>query len=148
MAEEFVVIWNELHRHMVALSRGTTLIPIFEGSITKPRSNDAKVEDVIHDTTNLGGIVPQRYYELLDIPEFWGNGDRARTSDTLDHQNYFDANRIDELCRDGMRNRIDVRFTSMFAVDPINYGVGILRPVRVWSGGFYAALGKPLGKLT
>src|SRR3989338_6902682 len=47
-----------------------------------------------------------------------------------------------------MRNRIDVRFTSMFAVDPINHGVGILRRVRAWSGGSYAALGEPLGKLT
>ena len=148
MAEKFVVIWNELHRHMAALSRGTPLIPIFEGSITKPRSNDAKVEDVIHDTTNLGRIVPQRYYELLDIPEFWANGDKARTPDTLYHQDYFNANRIDELCRDGMRNRTDLRYTSMFAVDPINHGVGILRRVRAWSGGFYAVLGEPLGKLT
>ena len=36
----------------------------------------------------------------------------------------------------------------MFSVDPINSGVGILRPARAWSGGFYAALGDPLGKLT
>ncbi len=47
-----------------------------------------------------------------------------------------------------MRDRISLRFTSMFSVDPINSGVGILRPSRAWSGGFYAALGEPLGKLT
>lgn len=148
MAEEFVVVWNELHRHMAALSRETPLIPVFERSVAKPRSRDAKVEDVIHNTDNLDKIVPPRYYELLDIPEFWINGGRARTPHTLYHQNYFDANRVDELCRDGMRNRISLRCTSMFAVDPINYGVGILRPVRAWSGGFYAALGEFLGKLT
>ncbi len=148
MAEEFVVVWNELHRHMAALSRGTPLIPVFEGDITTARERSAKVVDVIHDTTNLGRIVPQKYYELLDIPEFWADGSRARIPETLYHQNYFDANRVDGLCRDGMRNRIDLRFTSMFAVDPINHGVGILRPVRTRSGGFYAVLGEPLGKLT
>jgi len=148
MAKEFVVIWNELHRHMAALSRETPLIPVFEGSMTKPRTENSKVEDVIHDTDNLDRIVPSRYYELLDIPEFWANGDRARTPHALYHQNYFDANRVDELCRDGERNRISLRYTSMFSVDPINSGVGILRPARAWSGGFYAALGEPLGKLT
>jgi hypothetical protein len=148
MANEFVVVWNELHSLMASLSRTTPLIPVFKGSVTKPTNGSAKVEDVIHDTTNLGSIVPQRYYEMLDIPEFWANGGRARTPETLYHHNYFDANRVDELCRDGLRNRISYRDTSMFSFDPINFGVGILRPVRAWSGGFYAALGEALGKLT
>ncbi|GEM_PF-4888614 len=149
MAMEFAVIWNELHRHMAALSRGTPLVPVFEGSATKPKRGDAKVEDIIHETDVLERIVSPRYYELLDVPEYWEDGSgSARTPHTLYHQNYFDANRVDELCRDGLRNRISLRSTSMFAVDPISYGVGILRPVRAWSGGFHAALGEPLGKLT
>ena len=148
MATEFVVVGNELHRHMAALSRETPLIPVFERSTITQRNNDAKVVDVIHDTDNLDKIVPQRYYELLDIPSFWADGGRARTSKTLYHQNYFDANRVDELCRDSMRNRISRRCTSLFSVDPINSGVGIVRPARARSGGFYAALGEPLGKLT
>lgn len=148
MAEEFVVVWNELHRHMAALSRGTPLIPVFEGSVTEPRSRDDKVEDVIHDINNLDRIVPWRYYELLDIPVFWTKGVIARTSRTLEVQKYFDANEVDKLCRHSIRNRISFRFTSMFVVDPINYGVGILRPVMALSVGLYATLGKPLGKLT
>ncbi len=148
MASEFVVVWNELHQQMAALSRGTPLIPVFEGDTVKPRKKSAKVIDMIHNTKPLDRIVPQRYYELLEIPEFWGAGGRARTPETLYIQDYFNANRVDELCRDGQRNRIDVRITSMCSVDPINFGVGIFRPVKAWSGGFYAALGEPLGKLT
>ena len=145
MAEEFVVVHDPLHEEMANLSRKTPLEPVFERRKSSP--NFGKVEDIVHDVDGVERLASARYYELLDIPVFYDNGQPARTAQTLYIYDYFDANKVDKYCRDGLRSKITLRATSLFSVDLLNHGIGIVRRVRAWSGGFYAALGDHLGRI-
>lgn len=145
MAEDFVVIYNLLHQCLAELTRRSLLRHVWnkwEDSSKEERT----IEDFVHDTIGIGKIVPARYWELLsipDIPNYWSNGTAARTGETLHRLYYtFDANRVDPLCRDGLRGRITTRPNSLFSLDLINYGVGVVRRARAWSVGC-----GPVGKI-
>lgn len=142
MADEFVVAYDELHDIMSYISRKTNLFPIFK------ESQPVEILDMVHDTSKLENIIPVRYYELLDIPEYFDDGEIGRNPSILYHGNYFDSTKLDVRCRGGMRDYITRASTSICSIDLLNFGLGILRPTRANMDTLAAVLGEPDGKIS